>query len=98
LSATNAAKKACKNGHVFTPENTYTSTSRGSPMRQCRQCRRERSRTAQRRHRSAVLDAKAFARLVDAIRDGVPESDLAGRFNINHETFLIAARAAKAAA
>lgn len=40
-SAQNKRKTHCKNGHAFTPENTYV-TPRGT--RNCRTCHRERSR------------------------------------------------------
>lgn len=39
LAAENAAKAHCKNGHEFTPENTYVTP--GTPWRSCRTCRRE---------------------------------------------------------
>ena len=88
----------CRYGHLWTPESTYLKPPQS---RQCRRCWAER-RTRERNERKAeppppTLDTKAFARLVDAIRDGVPERDLAGRFDINHDTYLIAARAAKRA-
>lgn len=47
VSAINAAKTHCINGHEFTPENTYVS-NRG---RQCRECRRKASREANRQRR-----------------------------------------------
>lgn len=38
-SARNAKKTHCKNGHEFTPENTYSGISRnGNPYRHCRTC------------------------------------------------------------
>lgn len=43
VSALNAAKEKCVNGHAFTAENTYL-TKRGT--RQCRQCVRDRKRRA----------------------------------------------------
>ncbi len=42
-TAVNASKTHCKHGHLFDAENTYYDTSRGSPMRVCRECQRRRS-------------------------------------------------------
>lgn len=42
ISAANARKGHCKNGHEFTPENTYVYTRKGRPPeRACAECRRE---------------------------------------------------------
>ena len=41
LTANNAAKTSCDNGHEFTPENTYHSYRRGRIRRHCRTCSRE---------------------------------------------------------
>lgn len=41
--AKNARKSACKNGHVFTPENTY---ARSDGARGCRACNAARQQTA----------------------------------------------------
>jgi len=44
----NRAKTHCKNGHAFTPENTYFNPRAGS--RTCRACMRELKRDFRRRH------------------------------------------------
>lgn len=50
-TAINAARTQCKNGHEFTPENTYLRRSGG---RSCIECGRIKSRAYQRRIRNAV--------------------------------------------
>jgi len=50
ISAANAVKTHCVNGHEFTDENTYL--HRGH--RHCRKCGREESRTRQRRNRQLL--------------------------------------------
>lgn len=55
ISAINARKTHCQNGHEFTPENTYTHPTKGS--RECRICRREDNRwrkAAKRAARAAI--------------------------------------------
>ena len=52
-AATNAAKTVCKHGHLFTPENTYIVTSiTGYGTRNCRMCKKERSRKWDAAHRN----------------------------------------------
>ena len=52
ISAVNAQKTHCKNGHEFTPENTYIRPSTNG-NRACRACRREVLRACRRRQRVA---------------------------------------------
>lgn len=42
-AAENARKTHCKNGHEFTPENTYLGLERGRERRRCRTCDRRRN-------------------------------------------------------
>ena len=44
FSAVNARKTHCIHGHEFTEENTYVVTQNGRPGRQCKTCRRRRTR------------------------------------------------------
>jgi hypothetical protein len=50
VTAQNARKEFCTHGHKFTPANTYI---RADGNRDCRECRRVRSREAKRRQRAA---------------------------------------------
>jgi len=90
----NARKTHCKNGHEFTPENTYVSHTRGPPMRQCRQCRKDRwAANYKRVVRLAPLDAGALRRLRRAAADGVSHDDLSERFGVTTKTIRDAIRA-----
>lgn len=83
----NATKTHCIRSHEFTPANTYTSMTRGVPMRQCRRCRAERQRVsrAQTPARTATktpeeMDAAVLRRLREAWAEGVANADLCERF------------------
>ena len=39
LSAENSKKTECKNGHLFSPENTYLANGKYGIQRQCRKCK-----------------------------------------------------------
>ncbi len=84
MSTINAAKTVCKNGHDFTPANTYEHTVRGIWRRQCRTCRAIRRRTLAdpdpHRH-SATPDAAGLRRLLEAERDGVEMVHLMARWD-----------------
>lgn len=58
VSAINAVKTHCINGHEFTPENTNLRTRKNGPMRICRICQAESSRKYKRRKRQALAQAK----------------------------------------
>ena len=50
-----ASKTHCKNGHAFTPGNTYSrATPSGGTRRNCRSCARERAKRYKERKRLAV--------------------------------------------
>lgn len=67
-----AAQKACKHGHLFTPENTYVDP-RG--FRNCRECNRIRLRSPEYRANQYIW-SKRRRELKKAQSSGVSESEL----------------------
>ena len=55
-------------------------------MRQCRTCRRERTKANPPTTGPATLDTKARRRLLDAYNDGVTKEDLFDRFRIRDDS------------
>lgn len=51
-AAVNARKTICKNGHLFTEENTIRYSYKGRGWRACRECRRRSGRESKRRLRA----------------------------------------------
>ena len=49
-----AKQTHCKNGHEFTPENTFIQVRGGRTRRICRACARDRTRAAYRRSKAAA--------------------------------------------
>ncbi|MER7814556.1 hypothetical protein [Streptomyces sp. NPDC096153] len=60
MTAVNAAKTHCRNGHEYTPENTYVRPDR-KPENTARDCRRCRANTEARRRRRIKLEAAEAA-------------------------------------
>lgn len=59
VNGVNARKTHCVHGHEFTPDNTVIYQSERRPGRQCRTCKRERSKRSQRlRRRKAALASR----------------------------------------
>lgn len=69
--ARTAARKACRNGHPYMPENTITRNSNGTPVRWCRIC----DTASKRRHREFMAMLKPRLRpLTEADVDAVNKS------------------------
>lgn len=56
--AENAKKTHCKDGHAFTPENTYLRVSRHGRMRCCRTCKRAIGRKVDAKRRAKPTDSQ----------------------------------------
>ena len=58
-ASTNQRKTSCANGHPFSEDNTYRwGTSRGTPRRYCRACKRMGRKSAARKARAASKDVR----------------------------------------
>ncbi len=73
--------RLCRNGHEYTPENTYRD-SRGPQCRACRKIARQKRSHADRAANPDELTPAQLRRLRDALADGVHIADLAERFGI----------------
>ncbi len=91
LTDSNARKTHCTRGHPYSPENTYVSHSRGTPVRQCRKCRAARYQarfdSAGKGFAGPELEPSQIRRLKSDFEDGVSLKDLASRCGV-HPTRL----------
>lgn len=58
-AACRASRTHCKNGHEYTPENTYRWTGGGGGARRCKTCRSEAARRWYVKHRGATVEVAA---------------------------------------
>ena len=63
LTAAEAAQTHCRNGHEFTPTNTYVRPDRAGRTRGCRTCRTEQAREAHRRAAARKQPATRMSRV-----------------------------------
>ncbi len=90
-----AALKTCKRGHRYTEANTYRSVQ-GLQCRACRAFKQSERRAAEKAARpvtrteveAAVLTERQWRSLDDALADGIPAADVAGRFGVNVKVVL----------
>ncbi len=91
MSTVNAAKTCCTRGHPYSPENTYVSRSRGTPVRQCRACRKARYQarfdSAGKGFAGPELTPAQIVRLRGDFDDGIAMRDLSSRCGV-HEARL----------